>query len=247
MLITQIISQYLQANRRITVAGLGTFLTKTGSTTIVFSEFLKDDDGILRSLLIESGLKELEAMAILDRFVFDLRYALMTEGRMEYLLPMLGRMTYVGGMFSFEYDPEVVAAEVELAEEPLASPTTVITEPKPQPEPIAKSRPEPEPIAPIKLQPTAEPTVEEPTVDADNLFDSFAGYADEGRNVDVRESLNKWWFIFPAIAVVVVLVALFYWLAVEWMYGNIQVPDFLDSLLRSIFTNEGGVPGSTEL
>lgn len=234
MLITQIISEYLKTNRRITVAGLGTFLTKANSSTIVFSEFVKEDDGVLRALLISNGLKELEAVAVVDRFVFDMRYALTTEGRAEYLLPRLGRMTFVGGALSFVYDSSVEGSSVgsrsfEVVSQPVVTPVSM-----------------PDPTIEIPA-PAPMPEIEEPVASADNLFDSFAGYADEGRNLSVGESVNKWWFVLPAIAIVVLLVALFYWLSVEWMYGNIELPNAVDSILRSIFMNESGVPGSSEV
>lgn len=258
MLITKIIADYLTTNRRITVGGLGSFLTKQGGGEIIFSEFVKDDDGVLRSLLIANGLKELEAMAIVDRFVFDLRYALTTEGRASFDLPRLGRMTLCDGALTFEYDPsvaekvepqpiiKVAEAQPEVESTPTQTPTQApIQTPTPTTPPAA----EPVAAAPIQTQTpiqtpvtAAQTAIEEPIVSDSNLFDSFANYAGEGQNLDVKKSIYKWWFIFPIIAILFIVVALFYWLAVEWMYGNIELPAFLDSLFGSIFMNEGAVP-----
>ncbi|MFR9619876.1 MAG: hypothetical protein SNH63_01500 [Rikenellaceae bacterium] len=227
MSITQIILEYLAANRRITVAGLGTFLTKQGSSIVVFSEFVKEDDGVLHAELVARGLKELEAMAVIDRYVFDLKYALTTEGRVEYILPQLGRMTMFGGVLSFEHDP--AAQEIDLT-----VPEVVVEQPESEPQAVVVEQP--------TVVEVAASSDEEPVVADDNLFDSFAGYASEGGNLDVKESFDKWWILIPVVAVVVLLVAVFYWLAVEWMYGNMELPGFLDSLMRSIFSDTS-VPG----
>ncbi|MFR9616972.1 MAG: hypothetical protein SNG73_04480, partial [Rikenellaceae bacterium] len=55
MILTKIIFDYLQTNRRITVPALGTFLSKGDDTPLLFSEFMKGDDGVLRGLLSEGG------------------------------------------------------------------------------------------------------------------------------------------------------------------------------------------------
>ncbi len=240
MLITQIIADYLKTNRRITVGGLGTFLKKQEGEEILFSEFIKDDDGVLHSLLIEGGFKELEAVAVVDRFIFDMKYALTTDGQLSYALPRLGYMSLLGGVLSFEYDPNCGA-------EAAATPSeTEIVEVEPTPEII---QPTPQPITP---QPTATPesdraATSEPIRTANkDLFDSFANYAGEGQNVDLKKSFDKWWIIIPVIAVVFVLVAVFYWLRVEWMYDTMELPKFIDSIFNWLFMNEGGVPGAAQ-
>lgn len=61
---------------------LGTFIVKQSSGDIIFSDLMRNDDGVLRSLLMASGVKELEASGIIDRYVFEVRHAISSEGRM---------------------------------------------------------------------------------------------------------------------------------------------------------------------
>lgn len=80
-LITNIIIEYLKHNKRLCVPKLGTFIVKQSSGTIVFSDLMRNDDGVLRSLLLAYGVKELEANGMIDRFVFEIRHAITTEGK----------------------------------------------------------------------------------------------------------------------------------------------------------------------
>lgn len=54
---------------------LGVFIVKQQSGNIVFSDLMRNDDGVLRSLLIAYGIQELEATGMIDRFVFEIRHA----------------------------------------------------------------------------------------------------------------------------------------------------------------------------
>lgn len=70
-----IITDYLKAHRRLVIPQLGAFIRKSEGDEVVFSEMLKRDDGVLRSLLMEQGLGEIEAAGQIDRFIFELRHA----------------------------------------------------------------------------------------------------------------------------------------------------------------------------
>ena len=74
-MLVQTISQYLGSHKRLVVPQLGTFIVKEPGVSIVFSELLKRDDGVLRGLLREAGVGELEAAGEIDRFVFEVRHA----------------------------------------------------------------------------------------------------------------------------------------------------------------------------
>lgn len=74
-LITNILSEYLKHNKRLIVPKLGAFIVKQPSGIIRFTELIRSDDGVLRSLLIAYGVKELEASGMIDRFVFEIRHA----------------------------------------------------------------------------------------------------------------------------------------------------------------------------
>ena len=54
---------------------LGVFIVKQQSGNIVFSDLMRNDDGVLRSLLVAYGIRELEATGMIDRFVFEIRHA----------------------------------------------------------------------------------------------------------------------------------------------------------------------------
>lgn len=80
MNIIEIISQYLHDNRRLVVPSFGAFIVKdTGE--VLFSELLKSDDGVLRSLLSDKGLGEVAAAGAIDRFIFEARDAISETGR----------------------------------------------------------------------------------------------------------------------------------------------------------------------
>lgn len=74
-LITNIVIEYLKHNKRLVVPKLGIFIVKHPSGNILFSDLMRNDDGVLRSLLVAYGIKELEANGMMDRFVFEIRHA----------------------------------------------------------------------------------------------------------------------------------------------------------------------------
>lgn len=79
-LIANILTEYLKHNKRIVVPNLGVFIVKLPDNVIRFSELMRNDDGTLRSLLMASGISEIEASGKIDRFVFEVRHAI-KQGR----------------------------------------------------------------------------------------------------------------------------------------------------------------------
>ena len=75
-LITNILIEYLKHNKRIVVPKLGAFIVKQPSGIVRFSDLMRNDDGVLRSLLVAYGMGELEATGKIDRFVFEIRHAI---------------------------------------------------------------------------------------------------------------------------------------------------------------------------
>lgn len=63
-----------------------------GSQEIIFSQLLRDDDGVLRELLMSSGLSDIETAATIDRFIFELRHATESAGT-EFEMEGLGTMS----------------------------------------------------------------------------------------------------------------------------------------------------------
>ena len=51
-MLTDLIAQYLTAHKRLVVPQLGAFIVKEPDHTVLFSELLRRDDGVLRLSLI---------------------------------------------------------------------------------------------------------------------------------------------------------------------------------------------------
>lgn len=75
-MVVDTINEYLKSNRRLVIPSFGAFVVK-GDGDIIFSELLKSDDGVLRGLLVAQGMREIEAAGKIDRFIFEIRHALM--------------------------------------------------------------------------------------------------------------------------------------------------------------------------
>ncbi len=110
VVIANVIYEYLESNRRITVPMLGTFLTKGSRDTLLFSEFMKSDDGVLQSLLVEEqGLSDADAIGAIEAFVSDIRSAL--ESGRSYEVLAMGRFLSVDGRLLFESSVKEEAEE----------------------------------------------------------------------------------------------------------------------------------------
>ncbi len=80
MILSQIITRCLATRKRLVVPQLGAFLVKVPGREVVFSEMMKRDDGVLRSVLCtEEGMSEIEASGAIDRFVFEVRHAVESD------------------------------------------------------------------------------------------------------------------------------------------------------------------------
>ena len=79
-MIVEIIAKYLESNKRLVVPNLGAFIVKVPRETILFSNLIKSDDGVLRAQLAQRGMSELDAAALIDRFVFEVNYRLEHSG-----------------------------------------------------------------------------------------------------------------------------------------------------------------------
>lgn len=126
-----ILTQYLESHKRLVVPQLGTFIVKEPGRSVLFSELLKRDDGVLRGLLREEGIGELEAAGEIDRFVFEVRHAV--EHGLEYPLEGFGVMKPgPNGTIAFVYEPRPAAKRAEEEEKP-ARPSQL------QPEKVAEA------------------------------------------------------------------------------------------------------------
>ena len=101
---------------------------KQPGVSVVFSELMKRDDGVLRSLLQAEGLSEVEIAGEIDRFVFEVRHH--TERAKRYEMRGVGVfMAGPNATIRFHYDPTVKMDEVEVqrpkhAPKPTAEPAS---------------------------------------------------------------------------------------------------------------------------
>lgn len=109
-MLTAVFTQYLESHKRLVVPQLGAFIVKEAGRSILFSELLKRDDGVLRGLLREQGMNDLEAAGEIDRLVFEVRHAVEHGG--EYRLEGFGILRPgPNGTIAFQYDPHPVRPE----------------------------------------------------------------------------------------------------------------------------------------
>ena len=128
MKLSNIIAAHLESNKRLVIPQLGAFIVKEAGEEVIFSELLRRDDGVFRSLLMQQGMGELEAAAAIDRFVFDIRHAL--QHGTPFILEGLGALLYGSdNTIIFKYAPtrhkadiEAIAAR-EVRQEIIAEPT----------------------------------------------------------------------------------------------------------------------------
>lgn len=108
IVLIQIIINYLRSNKRLIVPQLGAFIVKVPNENILFSEMLRRDDGVLRGLLREAGMSELEVAGAIDRLVFEVRHAI--QHNQEYVMTGLGVFRAgANETILFSYDPRCKA------------------------------------------------------------------------------------------------------------------------------------------
>lgn len=178
-MICEYITRYLLLNKRLVVPNLGAFVVNPSNGDLIFVELLKQDDGVLMRQLMADGLSAVDAMNMIDRFVFEIRHKVESGGTAT--LNGIGRMSLAeDGFYRFEYDPDAgreiavpISAVEESApiEEPVAEsqseavaePEQSIVEEQPavaqsvEPESEPHVQPEPEPVAPKYERPLMEP------------------------------------------------------------------------------------------
>lgn len=135
-MIVDTINNYLKVNRRLVIPTFGAFVVKEDGV-IIFSELLKTDDGILKGLLVSQGLREIEAAGKIDRFIFEIRHALMQGG----ICPVAELGTFhrsEDGIVTFDSTKPAAVAVPTVPVEPAA---TVPTQPTTPVSPVAPIRP----------------------------------------------------------------------------------------------------------
>lgn len=172
-MIVEIIAKYLESNKRLVVPNLGAFIVKVPRETILFSNLIKNDDGCLRGLLKSEGMSELDAAALIDRFVFEVNYRLEHSGVCA--LAAFGVLRAAqNGTVAFTYDTSAKGdvldgdaddkmakhiAEITSVIEPVVEP---VIEPEPVAEPEEEEAEDDEVTIDLVPRMEAEPTKEEP-------------------------------------------------------------------------------------
>ena len=160
-IVTEVILEYLGSNRRLVIPALGAFMVKdTGE--FVFSDLLRNDDGVLTSLLRNGGMSDMEAAVVVERFVFEVRHELEQYGYCR-----LGEV----GTLRLEPDTKVlrlyppVKSEVVLPEvQAPYVPEPIVEEPKAEAEAEAEAEPCEE-VADVAEESVEEQPMEEQPVE----------------------------------------------------------------------------------
>ncbi|MBO5983888.1 MAG: hypothetical protein J6P90_02575 [Rikenellaceae bacterium] len=168
-MIVEIIAKYLESNKRLVVPNLGAFIVKVPKQTILFSNLIKGDDGILRAQLVQRGMSELDAAALVDRFVFEVNYRLEHSGVCA--LAAFGVLRVAtNGTVAFTYDTSAKGdvldgdADDKMAKH-IAEITSVIEpviEPEPTTEPEEEEAEDDEVTIDVVPRMEAEPVAEQP-------------------------------------------------------------------------------------
>ncbi|MDR0510341.1 MAG: hypothetical protein LBH06_04540 [Rikenellaceae bacterium] len=95
----------LESHRRVVLPGFGAFIRKHEGGEVAFVEFVRTDDGVIRSRLVEqTGFADSAAALAIENYVERLRRELAEHGFS--LIPGLGRLiAETGGGCRFEYEP----------------------------------------------------------------------------------------------------------------------------------------------
>ena len=117
-MINSIIIKYLQENRRLVIPKLGAFIVKDDNQTVIFSELLRSDDGVLRGLIKGHGVGDIEAAGVIDRFVFEVRHTL--DRNMPYKIGNWGtlRRNETGKIIFMSFRAQLQQTQVRQAPKP---------------------------------------------------------------------------------------------------------------------------------
>jgi nucleoid DNA-binding protein len=167
-MVGKIIREYMEGGaKKLTVPGFGTFMRRGGGNAhggsgyaegegeqIIFVDLLRGDDKTLSELVEDAGgYSEVEAMALIDRFIFEARNSL--EKRGSATIDGFGTMTLDHkGVIQFRYSPSGrrPAREETVVQERLFEPVKAAP-------PVAKA-----PVVQRPAQPAQRPQQQRPPV-----------------------------------------------------------------------------------
>ena len=154
-MVGKIIRDYMEGgNKKLTVPGFGTFMRKD-SGEVIFVDLLRKDDGKLRELVEDYGrYGEVEAMALVDRFIFETKNSIEKNGS----APVDGFGTMFlddKGLYQFDYAPKAETAK-PVKENPVQE--QLFPKEEPQPRPVQKTADKP-----VKTSSSVRPAASMPT------------------------------------------------------------------------------------
>lgn len=170
MNVVEVIAEYLLSNRKLVVPNLGAFMVKESGERI-FSDLLRNDDGVLTSLLQAKGLSDMEAAVSIDRFVFETRHELESYGycrlgdigtlRIEPETKVLRLYEPVYGEIPkqtpYVPEPVVIEEETDSDTKEVVTPPAPTPQPQPQPQQQPQQQPQSERRSVSKPTPKAQP------------------------------------------------------------------------------------------
>jgi hypothetical protein len=123
-MVGKVIRDYMEGGaKKLTVPGFGTFMRRENGE-VVFVDLLRGDDKILGELVEDrGGYSELEAMALIDRFIFETKHVIERNGSVA--IDGFGELTLDHkGVYQFHYSPkprlvQETAVQERLFETPL--------------------------------------------------------------------------------------------------------------------------------
>jgi nucleoid DNA-binding protein len=105
VMVGKVIRNHIESGaKKLTVPGFGTFMRREGGE-VIFVDLLRGDDKTLSEMVEDTGgYSELEAMALIDRFIFETKNTI--ERRGSAVIPGFGTMTIDHkGVYQFAYSP----------------------------------------------------------------------------------------------------------------------------------------------
>ena len=125
-MVGKVIRDYMEGGaKKLAVPGFGTFMRKKkegdegGHGEVIFVDLLRKDDGVLRQLVEDYGrYSEVEAMALVDRFIFETKNAVERRGSAS--IEGFGTMTIdAKGSYRFDYAPKAKPRQEKAVQEKL--------------------------------------------------------------------------------------------------------------------------------
>jgi nucleoid DNA-binding protein len=118
-MVGRVIRDYIERGaKKLTVPGFGTFMRREGGS-VIFVDLLRGDDHVLSEMVEDrGGFSEVEAMAKIDRFIFEIKTSITRHGRAT--IEGFGTMTVdPNGVYQFDHTPRAVPVRERATQEKL--------------------------------------------------------------------------------------------------------------------------------